>query len=404
MSLKDLDVAGKKVLVRVDFNVPLDADNNVTDDTRISKAAPTITYLLENGAAIILMSHLGRPLKDKLEDGSVNREKYSLAPVVSTLEDHVGCQVSFVPDTIGEEAKAAVAALEPGHILLLENTRFYAGEEKGDEDLARAMAELADVYVNDAFGAAHREHASTATVARFFEPDQKSFGLLIDSELAGAEKLLNGPEKPVTAIVGGAKVSDKILLLEKLLDFADNIIIGGAMAYTFSLAKGGKVGNSLVERDKTDNALALLKKAEANGTKIYLPVDTKVGKEFANETPSAVVNAGEIGDEWEGLDIGPESIKNFSEVIATSKSILWNGPMGVFEMSNFAIGTNAVAEAVATATQENGAYSLIGGGDSVSAINKAGLSEKVSFISTGGGAMLELLEGKELPGIKAIRG
>jgi len=404
MSLKDLDVAGKKVLVRVDFNVPLDADNNVTDDTRISKAAPTITYLLENGAAIILMSHLGRPLKDKLEDGSVNREKYSLAPVVSTLEDHVGCQVSFVPDTIGEEAKAAVAALEPGHILLLENTRFYAGEEKGDEDLARAMAELADVYVNDAFGAAHREHASTATVARFFEPDQKSFGLLIDSELAGAEKLLNGPEKPVTAIVGGAKVSDKILLLEKLLDFADNIIIGGAMAYTFSLAKGGKVGNSLVERDKTDNALALLKKAEANGTKIYLPVDTKVGKEFANETPSAVVNAGEIGDEWEGLDIGPESIKNFSEVIATSKSILWNGPMGVFEMSNFAIGTNAVAEAVATATQENGAYSLIGGGDSVSAVNKAGLSEKVSFISTGGGAMLELLEGKELPGIKAIRG
>lgn len=403
MSLKDLNVAGKKVLVRVDFNVPIDADKNISDDTRISKAAPTITYLLENGAAVILMSHLGRPLKDKLEDGSINRDKYSLAPVVTTLEDYVGCQVSFVADTIGEEAKAAVAALEPGHILLLENTRFYAGEEKGDADLAKAMAELADVYVNDAFGAAHREHASTATVARFFDADHKAFGFLINSELEGAEKLLNSPAHPVTAIVGGAKVSDKILLLEKLLDFADNIIIGGAMAYTFSLAQGGKVGNSLVERDKTDNALDLLKKAKANGTNIYLPVDTKVGKDFANETPSDIVKAGEIGDEWEGLDIGPESIKNFSEVIATSKSILWNGPMGVFEMSNFAIGTNAIAEAVAKATQENGAYSLIGGGDSVSAINKAGLSDKVSFVSTGGGAMLELLEGKELPGIAAIR-
>jgi phosphoglycerate kinase len=403
MSLKDLDVSGKKVLVRVDFNVPLDAEKNVTDDTRISKATPTIQYLLENGAAIILMSHLGRPQKKLNEDGTVNREKFSLAPIVPTLEDYVGCQVQFVSDTIGEEAKAAINALETGQILLLENTRFYAGEEKGDEDLAKAMADLADVYVNDAFGAAHREHASTATVARFFDANHKSFGFLIAAELEGAEKLLNNPAKPVTAIVGGAKVSDKILLLEKLLDFADNIIIGGAMAYTFSLAQGGKVGKSLVERDKTDNALALLKKAEANGTKIILPVDTKVGKEFANETPSDIVKAGEIGDEWEGLDIGPQSIENFSEVIATSKSILWNGPMGVFEMSNFAIGTNAIAEAVAKATKENGAYSLIGGGDSVSAINQAGLSEQVSFVSTGGGAMLELLEGKELPGIAAIK-
>lgn len=404
MSLKELNVAGKKVLVRVDFNVPLDADKNVTDDTRISKAAPTIKYLLENGAAVILMSHLGRPQKKKTEAGEIDRNKFSLAPVKTTLEDYVGCQVGFVTDTIGEEAKAAVAELEPGHILLLENTRFYTGEEKGDEDLAKAMADLADVYVNDAFGAAHREHASTATVARFFDTDARAFGFLIEAELEGAKKLLNSPAKPVTAIVGGAKVSDKILLLEKLLDFADNIIIGGAMAYTFSLAQGGKVGKSLVERDKTDNALALLKKAKANGTNIYLPVDTKVGKDFANETPSAIVKAGEIGDEWEGLDIGPDSIKNFSEVIATSKSILWNGPMGVFEMSNFAIGTNAIADAVAKATQENGAYSLIGGGDSVSAVNKAGLSGKVSFVSTGGGAMLELLEGKELPGIKAIRG
>lgn len=404
MGLKDLNVSGKKVLVRVDFNVPLDADKKVTDDTRIAKAAPTIQYLLEQGAAVILMSHLGRPQKDKLEDGSINKAANSLQPVVSTLEDYIGCQVTFVPDTIGEEAKAAVAALEPGQVLLLENTRFYAGEEKGDEHLAKGMADLADVYVNDAFGAAHREHASTATVAQFFAPDHRAFGFLMEAEVEGAQKLLVNPAHPVTAIVGGAKVSDKILLLEKLLDFADNIIIGGAMAYTFSLAEGGKVGKSLVERDKTDNAIDLLKKAKANGTKIYLPVDTTVGKEFSNDTPREIVAAGAIGDEWEGLDIGPESIKIFAEVIAQSKSILWNGPMGVFEMSNFAIGTNAIADAVAKATQENGAYSLIGGGDSVSAINQAGLADQVSFVSTGGGAMLELLEGKTLPGIAAIQG
>ena len=404
MTLDQLDVKGKKVLVRVDFNVPLDDEKNITDDTRIAKAAPTIQYLLENGAAVVLMSHLGRPQKKKLDDGTVDKENFSLRPVVTTLEDHVGCQVKFAGDTIGEEAKAAVDAIEPGEIVLLENTRFYAGEEKGDEDLAKALAELGDVYVNDAFGAAHREHASTATVARFFPEDKKAFGLLIAAELEGAEKLLNDPAHPVTAIVGGAKVSDKILLLEKLLAFADNIIIGGAMAYTFSLAQGGSVGKSLVERDKTSNALDFLKKAEASGTKVYLPVDTKVGKEFSNETVSDVVAAGEIGDEWEGLDIGPQSIDRFSAVIGASKSILWNGPMGVFEMPNFAIGTNAIAQAVADATQDNGAYSLIGGGDSVSAINQAGLADKVSFVSTGGGAMLELLEGKELPGIAAIRG
>lgn len=403
MSLKDLDVAGKKVLVRVDFNVPLDADKHITDDTRIAKATPTILYLLEQGAAVILMSHLGRPQKELKADGSVDRDKFSLAPIVPTLVDHVGCQVQFVEDTIGEKAQEAVAALEPGQILLLENTRFYPGESKGDEALAKGMGGLADIFVNDAFGTAHREHASTATVARYFNDDAKAFGFLIQSELDGAEKLLNKPAKPVTAIVGGAKVSDKILLLEKLLDFADNIIIGGAMAYTFSLARGGKVGNSLVEADKTGKALELLEKAKATGTTIYLPVDTTVGKDFSNDTPRAVVTAGEIGDEWEGLDIGPESIKAFSAVIAASKSILWNGPMGVFEMPNFAIGTNAIAEAVAKATQDNGAYSLIGGGDSVAAINQAGLADKVSFVSTGGGAMLELLEGKTLPGIAAIR-
>ncbi|MGB3802372.1 MAG: phosphoglycerate kinase [Lewinella sp.] len=403
MKLQDLDLEDKTVLVRVDFNVPIDEDGEVTDATRIEKAAPTIQYLLENGAAVILMSHLGRPQKEKLEDGTIDKEAFTLRPVITTLEDSIGCQVHFVEDTIGEDAKAAVEALEPGQVLLLENTRFYAGEEKGDTDLAKAMASLADLYVNDAFGAAHREHASTATVAQFFDADKKSFGFLMGAELEGADKLLNSPAHPVTAIVGGAKVSDKILLLEKLLDFADNIIIGGAMAYTFSLAKGGKVGQSLVERDKTDKALDLLKKAEAKGTNIYLPVDTVVGKEFSNETPSDIVPAGEIGDEWQGLDIGPKSIEAFSAVIAKSKSILWNGPMGVFEMKNFAKGTNAIAEAVADATENNGAYSLIGGGDSVSAINQAGLADKVSFVSTGGGAMLELLEGKELPGIKAIR-
>lgn len=404
MNIKDLDVAGKKVLVRVDFNVPLDDEKKITDDTRIVKAIPTLQYLLEQGAAVILMSHLGRPQKKKNEDGTVNKEAYSLEPVVTTLEDHVGCQVKFVPDTIGEEAVAAAAAIEPGQIVLLENTRFYSGEEKGDEDLAKQMAALADVYINDAFGAAHREHASTATVARYFGNDAKAFGFLIASELEGAKKLLNNPAHPVTAIVGGAKVSDKILLLEKLLDFADNIIIGGAMAYTFSLAQGGKIGKSLVEADKTEKALEFLEMARKQKTNVYLPVDTTVGKEFSNETPREIVKAGEIGDEWEGLDIGPETVKEFSAVIAESKSILWNGPMGVFEMPNFAIGTNAIAEAVAKATQENGAYSLIGGGDSVSAVNKAGLGDKVSFVSTGGGAMLELLEGKTLPGIAAIQG
>ncbi|MBB4080170.1 phosphoglycerate kinase [Lewinella aquimaris] len=404
MKFQELDVENKTVLVRVDFNVPIDEDGNITDDTRIEKAAPTIRYLLEKGAAVVLMSHLGRPQKDKLNDGTVDKEQFTLRPVVTTLEDYIGCQVQFVADTIGEEAHKAVEVLEPGQVVLLENTRFYAGEEKGDEDLAKQLAELGDVYVNDAFGAAHREHASTATVAKYFDNDKKSFGLLMAAELEGADRLLNNPAHPVTAIVGGAKVSDKIQLLEKLMDFADNVIVGGAMAYTFSLAKGGKVGNSLVERDKTDLALKLLEKAERTGTKIYLPVDTVVGKEFSNETPSQVVAAGEIGDEWQGLDIGPKSVEEFSRIIAGSKSILWNGPMGVFEMKNFAKGTDAIAKAVADATENNGAYSLIGGGDSVSAINQAGLADKVSFVSTGGGAMLELLEGKELPGIRAIRG
>lgn len=404
MQLKDLAVKGQKVLVRVDFNVPFDDEKNITDDTRIRGAVPTIKYLLDNGAAIILMSHLGRPLKETKADGSVDKDKFSLQPVVKALEDQVGCMVKFVADTIGDEAIAAVATLEPGEILLLENTRFYAGEEKGDKDLAKQMAALGDLYVNDAFGAAHREHASTATVAQFFPADKKAFGLLMEAELNGAARLLNAPARPVTAIVGGAKVSDKILLLEKLMDMADNVLIGGAMAYTFSLASGGKVGKSLVEKDKVDLAMQLMQQAEAKGVRIVLPVDTVVGKEFSNETPRETVKAGEIGDEWEGLDIGPKTCELFTKVILESKSILWNGPMGVFEMSNFAVGTNAIADAVAQATRENDAYTLIGGGDSVAAINQAGLADQVSFVSTGGGAMLELLEGKELPGIRAIKG
>lgn len=402
MQLEELDVKGKKVLVRVDFNVPLDNEKKITDDTRLRGAVPTIQHLLEEGAAVILMSHLGRPQKKKKEDGSINREKFSLRPVVTTLEELIGCQVSFVEDTIGEAAKAAVAKLEPGQVLLLENTRFYAGEEKGDSDLAKGMADLAEVYINDAFGTAHREHASTATVAQFFDAEHKAFGKLMRAELEGAAKLLGEPERPVTAIVGGAKVSDKIQLLEKLLDFADYVLVGGAMAYTFSLAQGGKVGKSLVEPDKTDLALALLKKAEDRGVEIVLPIDTVVGKDFSNDTPAEVVDTKEIGEEWQGLDIGPKASEEFSAVIAKSKSVLWNGPMGVFEMSNFAKGTNAIAQAVAAATRNSGAYTLIGGGDSVAAINQAGLAEEVSFVSTGGGAMLELLEGKQLPGIKAI--
>jgi phosphoglycerate kinase len=350
MTLQQLDVAGKTVLVRVDFNVPIDEEGTVTDDTRIEKAGPTIRYLLEQKAKVVLMSHLGRPQKEKLEDGTVDKETFSLRPIIPTLEDHIRCQVIFVEDTIGEEARKAISQLEPGQVILLENTRFYAGEEKGDEDLARQMAELADVYVNDAFGTAHREHASTATVARFFPNDQKSFGLLMGAELEGADRLLNQPDHPVTAIVGGAKVSDKIQLLEKLLDFADHVIIGGAMAYTFSLAQGGQVGDSLVERDKVDLATALLRKAEEKGTRIHLPVDTVVGKDFANETPSKVVAAGQIEDGWQGLDIGPETRARFAAIIAESKSILWNGPMGVFEMKNFAKGTDAIAQAVADAT------------------------------------------------------
>lgn len=399
--MKNLKLANKRVLMRVDFNVPFDANQNVTDDTRISAAIPTIEYVLKAGASVVLMAHLGRPLKKLLPDGSVDTKSFSLMPVAAHLEKLIGKEVKFCPQTVGEQAETMAAELKPGEIMMVENTRFQAGEEKGDENLAGQMARLGDVYINDAFGAAHRAHSSTAIVAKFFPKDARSFGFLMESELENAGRLLKNPDHPFTAIVGGAKVSDKILLLERFLDLVDHIIVGGGMAYTFIKANGGKIGKSLVEDDRLDTARNLLVKASAKGVKIHLPTDSVISATFADTPDWKVVSSNEIPDGFMGLDIGPKAQKEFSEIIHQSKTIIWNGPMGVFEMSNFAKGTNAIAIAVAEAT-ENGAYSLIGGGDSVAAINQMGLADKVSFVSTGGGAMLELLEGKELPGVKTI--
>ncbi len=391
----------KKVLIRVDFNVPLDKDFQVTDDTRIRGAIPSIKQLIERGSAVIIMSHLGRPMKKLKEDGTIDKERFTLRHIVHRLSKLVGQPILFAEDTVGEDAQRKVADLQPGQILLLENTRFEPGEKKGDKELAQKMANLADIYVNDAFGTAHRAHASTAIIASFFDKKHKTFGLLMEKEIANANKLLNNPERPVTAIVGGAKVSDKMLLLDKLIDLADNIIIGGGMAYTFFLANGGKVGNSLVEQDRLQLAKELQEKAHQKGTNIYLPKDSIVADDFNANAHTLVVNSDEIEDGWMGLDIGPEAATAFAEVIKKSKTVLWNGPMGVFEMAPFAGGTHAVAKAVAAATQ-NGAFTLIGGGDSVAAINQLGLADKVSYVSTGGGAMLKFLEGAKLPGIEAI--
>lgn len=391
----------KKVLIRVDFNVPLDKDFQVTDDTRIRGAIPSIKRLIERGSAVIIMSHLGRPMKKLKEDGTINRERFTLKHIVPRLSELLGQPVLFAKDTVGEDAQRKVAALQPGQVLLLENTRFEPGEKTGDKELAQKMANLADIYVNDAFGTAHRAHASTATVASFFDKKHKTFGLLMEKEMANANKLLNNPEHPVTAIVGGAKVSDKMLLLDKLIDLADNIIIGGGMAYTFFLANGGQVGNSLVEQDRVQLAKELQEKAHQKGTNIYLPKDSIVADDFNENAHTLVVNSDEIEAGWMGLDIGPEAATAFAEVIKKSKTVLWNGPMGVFEMAPFAGGTHAVAKAVAAATQ-NGAFTLIGGGDSVAAINQLGLADEVSYVSTGGGAMLKFLEGAKLPGIEAM--
>ena len=399
--LRSIDVRNKKVIVRVDFNVPLDKEFNVTDDTRLRGALPTIQYLLEQNASIILLSHFGRPLAKLLPDGGIDKKKFTLAHVIPALNELTGKHVDFYPDVIGDEVAQKVAALQPGEILLLENTRFYEGEEKGDPAFAAQLASLSDVYVNDAFGAAHRAHASTAIMANHFDAQHKAFGFLMQLELESAKKIQEDPQHPFVAILGGAKVSDKILLIEALLDKADKIIIGGGMAYTFIKAQGGHIGNSLVEEDKLSLALELLAKAKTLGKEIVLPIDSIVAEKFAADAHYTNVPSNEIPDTWMGLDIGLIARVEYAEHLEGAGTILWNGPMGVFEMEAFAHGTRAVAQAVADVTSQ-GAFSLIGGGDSVAAIEQAGLADAVSFISTGGGAMLELLEGKVLPGVAAI--
>ena len=392
-TIDNLNFSGKKALIRVDFNVPLDENFNITDDNRIQGALPTITKILKDGGSVILMSHLGRP-----KDGPT--DKYSLKHLVKHLSGVLNREVQFADDCIGAQASEKSAALKSGEVLLLENLRFYKEEEKGDEAFAEKLSKLGDVYVNDAFGTAHRAHASTAVIAKFF-PDAKYFGYLMAGELANAEKVLNNPERPFTAIMGGAKVSDKILLIEKLLDKVDNLLIGGGMAYTFAKAKGGNIGNSLVEADKLDLALELIEKAKSKGVNLVLPTDSVIADAFSPDANTDAANNDNIKDGWMGLDIGPAAVKQYKEVVASSKTILWNGPMGVFEMQKFEAGTKAVAEAVVEAT-EKGAFSLIGGGDSAAAVAKFGFEENVSYVSTGGGALLEYMEGKELPGVKAI--
>ncbi len=399
----NINFKGKKALVRVDFNVPLDKAYNITDDTRIREAVPTIRQILDQGGSAILMSHLGRPLEKKNADGSINREKFTLKHLVKHLRKKLKAKVHFAEDCVGKPAEKKAAALKPGEVLLLENTRFHPEEEAGDEAFAKKLASLGDVYVNDAFGTAHRAHASTTIVAHFFDKNHKTFGLLMDREIENASRAMHNPAKPVTCVTGGAKVSDKILLLEKFLDYADNILIGGAMAYTFMMAKkGATVGNSLVEADKVKVAKDFLKKAKAAGVKVLLPKDSVCGDKFAADAQTQVCPSHQIPDGWMGLDIGPAAARAFASVIRKSKTVIWNGPMGVFEMPAFAEGTKIVAKAVASATKK-GAFTMVGGGDSVAAVNQLKLAKKVSFVSTGGGAMLEFLEGKELPGIKAIR-
>lgn len=391
----DYNFSGKKALIRVDFNVPLDDKYNITDDTRIRAAVPTIKKILADGGSVILMSHLGRP-----KEGPA--EKYSLKHLVSHISNLIGAEVQFASDCIGAEAVEKAQQLKPGQVLLLENLRFYKEEEKGDKGFAEKLAKLGDVYVNDAFGTAHRAHASTAVIAQFFPKESRLFGLVMEGEVSSAEKVMNSAEKPFTAIIGGAKVSDKILIIENLLERATDIIIGGGMAYTFEKAMGGKIGNSLCEDDRLDTARELLKKAEEKGVTIHLPSDSIIADKFSEDAEISSSLSNNIPDGWMGLDIGALACSTFAKVIADSKTILWNGPMGVFEMEKFQHGTKAIADAVAAAT-EKGAFSLVGGGDSVAAVNKFGYADKVSYVSTGGGAMLEFFEGKELPGIAAIK-
>jgi phosphoglycerate kinase len=386
----------EKALIRVDFNVPLNDKYQITDDTRMSAAVPTIQKIIKDGGSVILMSHLGRP-----KDGP--SEKYSLNHLVVNLRRLLnGETVLFANDCIGDEAYKMTADLQPGEVLLLENLRFYKEEEKGDEAFAEKLSKLGDIYVNDAFGTAHRAHASTAVIAKFFPADKRMFGLLMEGEVKSAEKVLHNSEKPFTAIIGGAKVSDKILILENLLDRASDIIIGGGMAYTFLKAMGGKIGNSLCEEDRLGTAEEIMKKANEKGVCIHLPPDSIIADKFEATADTSDAPSNHIPDGWMGLDIGPNACDQFSNVIKRSKTILWNGPMGVFEMEKFRHGTKTIAKAVAEATS-SGAFSLVGGGDSVAAVNQFGFANKVSYVSTGGGAMLEYFEGKELPGIAAIK-
>jgi len=392
-TVDNFNFSGHKALIRVDFNVPLNDAFEITDDTRIRAAIPTITKILNDGGAVILMSHLGRP-----KDGPA--EKYSLKHVVAHLSKLLNVPVSFANDCIGEDAYVSSKALKSGEVLILENLRFYKQEEKGDLDFAKKLSEHGTFYVNDAFGTAHRAHASTAVIAQFF-PQNKCFGYVMSGELASVNKVLTQSEKPFTAIMGGAKVSDKILILEQLINKANNIIIGGGMAFTFVKALGGTIGKSLVEEDRLETALKILNDAKAKGVNIYIPVDAVVADNFANDANKKTVDVKAIPDGWMGLDIGPETEKIYAEVIANSKTILWNGPMGVFEMSSFEQGTKSATEAIVKATK-NGAYSLIGGGDSVAAINKYKYASDVSYVSTGGGALLEYIESGSLPGVDAI--
>lgn len=387
----------QKALIRVDFNVPLDENFHITDDSRMTATIPTIRKILADGGSVILMSHFGRP-----KDGPV--DKYSLKHLVKHLHELLGgnTKVFFADDCIGEQAVLTSGMLKPGEVLLLENLRFYKEEEKGDQSFAEKLSKLGDVYVNDAFGTAHRAHASTAVIAQFFEPGKKMFGLLMEKEVNSAEKVLHDSKKPFLAIIGGAKVSDKILIIENLLERATDIIIGGGMAYTFYKAKGGNIGNSLCENERLDAASALLKKAADKGVNIHLPADSVIADKFDAQANVTNAPSNNIPDGWMGLDIGPEACSNFTKVILQAKTILWNGPMGVFEMEKFQQGTKTIAMSVAEATQ-NGAFSLVGGGDSVAAVNKFNLAEKVSYVSTGGGALLEYFEGKTLPGIAAIK-
>lgn len=397
----NLNFKDKKALIRVDFNVPLDKEYKITDDTRIREAIPTIRHILDQGGSVILMSHLGRPLEKLNADGTINKEKFTLQHLVKHLKKKLKAKVHFADDCVGKQAVKKAASLKSGEVLLLENTRFYQEEEKGDEVFARKLADLGDIYVNDAFGTAHRAHASTTIVARFFDKQHKTFGFLMEREIENATRAMKEPAKPVTCVTGGSKVSDKIMLLEKFLDYADNILIGGAMAYTFFMAKKGAVGNSLVEPDKLKIAKEFLKKAKAAGVKVVLPKDSVCGDKFAADAATQVCPSNQIPDGWMGLDIGPAAARAFAGVIRKSQTVIWNGPMGVFEMEAFANGTKVVAKACAAATKK-GAFTMVGGGDSVAAVNQLKLAKKVSFVSTGGGAMLEFLEGKELPGIKAI--